>query len=278
MAVASGAVSGARLITRWEYQVRTGLAVFRPDGTLKVGFGGMSMNRADMKNPRPQHQEFALCHHCNRVFVVLPGGICPNCGYPLTATLERFSNNVPPPPSRMRRPGGEGESVMMCRDRLEQLFRSEGVPFQAQTHRPVYTAQEIAKAEDRSGYEVAKVVLAVVDENLVMLVLPAPYRVDLSKLRQALVAGSARLAVEHEFATRFPDCDVGAMPPFGNLYDLKVYVDPALARDTMITFAAGGHEETMTISYQDFERLVRPVLIGFSTPPQAVRIPQTTVA
>lgn len=164
---------------------------------------------------------------------------------------------------------------MTCRARLEQLFHSEGVPFQTQTHRRVYTAQEIAKAEDRSGYEVAKVVLAVVNENLVMLVLPAPHRVDLSKLRQALVAGSARLAVEHEFANRFPDCDVGAMTPFGNLYGLKVYVDPALARDPMITFAAGSHEETMTISYQDFERLVHPVMIGFSSPPQAVRTPQT---
>lgn len=160
---------------------------------------------------------------------------------------------------------------MNCRERLEQWFAAAGVPYEVVTHPPAYTAQQVASLEHRSGYEVAKVVMAAVDGKLVMLVLPAPHRVDLVKLRTALEARTTRLAEEEEFANIFPDCETGAMPPFGNLYGITVYADPALAGDPHLTFNAGTHRETMTISYGDFARLAQPRILDFSTPPVGVR-------
>lgn len=162
---------------------------------------------------------------------------------------------------------------MTCRERLEQWLAAEGVTYDVTSHRTAYTAQDVASAEGLSGYAVAKVVMAAVDDHLVMLVLPAPYRVDLEKVRRDLHADAARLAEEREFANIFPDCDVGAMPPFGSLYGLPVYADESLTRRPRITFNAGSHHETMTIAYADFERLTRPQIVDFSTPPhgQALR-------
>jgi len=158
---------------------------------------------------------------------------------------------------------------MLCRDRLERLFAQEQVSYRVTTHSPAYTAQDIANAEHISGYDVAKVVLAVVDGRLAMLVLPAPYRVDLELLRAGLHADSARLAEEREFADVFGDCETGAMPPFGNLYGVEVYVDPTLGAHREITFNAGSHRETMTIAYADFERLARPRVLALAHSPRA---------
>ncbi len=117
---------------------------------------------------------------------------------------------------------------MSCRERLEQLFREHGVAYEVIRHPEVFTAQEFAAVEHISGYEVAKVVMTAVDQKLVMLVLPAPNRVDLAKLQHALGASVVRLAQEREFANVFPDCEPGAMPPFGNLYGVLVYADQTL--------------------------------------------------
>jgi Ala-tRNA(Pro) deacylase len=97
-----------------------------------------------------------------------------------------------------------------------------------------------------------------------MLALPAPHRADLNKAAVALGAREVRLAHEEEFAAAFPDCEVGAMPPFGNLYDLPVYVDNALAEDETIIFSAGTHTDTISMKYADFERLVKPTVAAFA--------------
>jgi Ala-tRNA(Pro) deacylase len=158
---------------------------------------------------------------------------------------------------------------MVCRDRLERLFVQEKVPYRVMQHSAAYTAQDVANAEHISGYDVAKVVMAVVDARLAMLVLPAPHRVDLELLRAGLRAQTARLAEEREFAEIFGDCEMGAMPPFGNLYGVEVCVDSALAAHGEITFNAGTHRETMTIAYADFVRLVDPRMLDLARSPRA---------
>ncbi|MDR7482299.1 MAG: YbaK/EbsC family protein [Armatimonadota bacterium] len=156
---------------------------------------------------------------------------------------------------------------MQCRERLERMLVEAGVPFRVQPHPLAYTAQEVAAATGMSGYDVAKVVMARVDERLIMLVLPAVYRVDLVRLKEQLRAASVRLAEESEFAYIFPDCEVGAMPPFGQLYGVPVYVDSTLTVDREIMFNAGTHRETIIIAYQDYARLVQPQVLDFIVQP-----------
>jgi Ala-tRNA(Pro) deacylase len=156
---------------------------------------------------------------------------------------------------------------MTCRERLEQYFRENGVRYELTTHPEVYTAQEVAAVQHVPGRLVAKVVMAMVDGALVALVLPAPNRVDFARVKSALGAREARLAREQEFAHVFPDCEVGAMPPFGNLYNVPVVVDQQLTEDPYIVFNAGTHRETMKIAYADFARLVSPRVADFSLKP-----------
>jgi Ala-tRNA(Pro) deacylase len=147
---------------------------------------------------------------------------------------------------------------MACKEKLETYLRENRVPFQMQHHPTAYTAQEVAQAERIPGKMVAKVVIVFAGGKTAMLALPAPYRVDLAKAGTLLGAEDVRLAQESEFSAAFPDCEVGAMPPFGNLYGLPVYVDAALAEDETIVFQAGTHTDTMSVTYTDFERLARP--------------------
>ena len=153
---------------------------------------------------------------------------------------------------------------MNCKERLEAYLRENKVPFQVVHHPLAYTAQEVAAAEHVPGKMLAKVVMVFADGKLVMLALPAPYRVDVNKAAAALGAREVRLAHEEEFAAAFPDCEVGAMPPFGNLYDVPVYADKALAEDKEIVFQAGTHTDTVTMKYADFERLVKPKAADFA--------------
>lgn len=153
---------------------------------------------------------------------------------------------------------------MNSKDKLEAYLRDSKVPFQVQHHPVAYTAQEIAASEHVPGKMLAKVVMVLADGKMVMLALPAPYRVDLAKVSAILGAKEVRLAHEEEFAAAFPDCEVGAMPPFGNLYGLPVYVDKALAEDETIVFQAGTHTDTISMNYADFERLVKPTVAEFA--------------
>jgi Ala-tRNA(Pro) deacylase len=157
-----------------------------------------------------------------------------------------------------------------CRERLETYLREQQVPFRLHHHPPTYTAQETAASEHVPGKMVAKVVMVIADDRLVLLALPAPARVDLDQVGARLGAGRVRLAREDEFAAAFPDCEVGAMPPFGNLYNLPVYVDEALAANETIVFAAGTHTDTMSVRYADFARLVQPTVAALARRPSAV--------
>lgn len=153
---------------------------------------------------------------------------------------------------------------MKCKERLETYLRENQVPYQVQHHPTAYTAQEVAAREHIPGRMLAKVVIVLADGKMTMLTLPAPCRVDFAKAAAVLGVKEVRLAREDEFAAAFPDCSVGAMPPFGNLYDLPVYVDRTLTDDETIVFQAGTHTDTMSIRYADFERLVKPRVADFA--------------
>ena len=153
---------------------------------------------------------------------------------------------------------------MKCKDRLEAYLRENKVPFQVQHHAQAFTAQEIAASEHVPGKMLAKVVMVFAEGKMVMLALPATHRVDLTKAGRVLGAKDVRLAREDEFAAAFPDCEVGAMPPFGNLYDLPVYIDKALAEDETIVFNAGTHTDTISLKYTDYERLAKPTVADFA--------------
>lgn len=147
---------------------------------------------------------------------------------------------------------------MMCLEKLENYLFNHRVPFQVEHHYRAITAQQVAASEHIAGSMMAKVVMAVADGRLVMLVVPASSRVDLDRVALRLRARHVRLAEEREFAPVFLDCEVGAMPPFGHLYGVPVYVDIALVTDEVIVFQAGTHTETIRITYEDFARLVHP--------------------
>ena len=151
-----------------------------------------------------------------------------------------------------------------CRQRLEEYFIRNDVGFAEQHHPKAFTAQEVAASDHVSGRIVAKVVIVWANGRLAMLVVPAPRRVDFDKAATALGASDLRLAEEDEFAGMFPDCEAGAMPPFGNLYGVPVYTDSALAENLNLVLQAGTHTETMGIRFDDYERLVRPVLVDLT--------------
>jgi Ala-tRNA(Pro) deacylase len=158
---------------------------------------------------------------------------------------------------------------MDCKERLETYLREHSVPFEVQHHARAITAQEVAATEHVPGRMFAKVVMVLAEEKMVMLVLPAPHHVNPEKAAQALGIGEVDLADEESFEDTFPDCEVGAMPPFGNLYGVPVYADRSLAEDEMIVFRAGTHTDTMSIRYADSRRLVEPTLTEFADPPSA---------
>lgn len=148
----------------------------------------------------------------------------------------------------------------MLATKLQQFLDDNNVPYVSIPHYAAYTAQEIAAAAHVPGRELAKTVMVKLDGKMAMVVLPATRKLDLDRLRQVSRASSAELASEREFKQQFPDCEPGAMPPFGNLYDMEVYADSALAEDETIAFNAGSHEELTRLAYDDFVRLVQPVV------------------
>jgi Ala-tRNA(Pro) deacylase len=148
-----------------------------------------------------------------------------------------------------------------CRARLEQYLREHQVSYETQHHPLAYTAHEVAASEHVPGKQLAKTVIVITDNHAEMVVVPATCTIQLTRLATALGATRARIAEEQDFADRFPDCEVGAMPPFGNLYGMDVYVDRTLTEDERIVFRAGTHTDTMRIKYADFARLVNPIVI-----------------
>jgi Ala-tRNA(Pro) deacylase len=148
--------------------------------------------------------------------------------------------------------------------KLKEFLDNQKVKYLAISHSAAYTAQEIAASAHVSGYELAKTVIVRLDGKLAMAILPASYKVDLNALKEAARAQQVELAGEQEFRSQFPECELGAMPPFGNLYDMPVYVDQSLTKDDVIAFNAGSHMELIKVSYQDFERLARPTVLKFA--------------
>lgn len=151
---------------------------------------------------------------------------------------------------------------MQGKQRLEGYLRDNGVTFQVRSHPEVFTAQEVAGTEHVPGREVGKVVMVATEDKVAMVVVTAPAKVDLDKVAVALGTKDARLAREEEFEGLFPDCDTGAMPPFGNgtLFDVPVYVDRELSEQDTVAFSACTHTDTVHFAYSDFEKLVRPTV------------------
>ncbi|HOJ05723.1 MAG TPA: YbaK/EbsC family protein [Bacteroidota bacterium] len=151
--------------------------------------------------------------------------------------------------------------------RLKEFLDSHAVRYVVITHSPAFTAQEIAAHAHIPGKELAKTVMVNIDGAMAMAVLPAAFNVDFAAMENELGAMRVELATENEFRDLFPQCELGAMPPFGNLYGLPVYVARKLAEDETIAFNAGTHRELVRLAYKDFERLVQPRVITFAAKP-----------
>ncbi len=148
--------------------------------------------------------------------------------------------------------------------RLETALKDSGVRYEVIHHRVDYQAQQAAIDTDTPTRDFAKTLLVRVDGRYAMAVMPAGQFLSERKLCESLGAGELRLATEEEIAPLCPDAEVGAAPPFGNLYGLDVYVSPLLAEDEEITFNGGSHEAAVRMEYRDFERLVRPRVVPMS--------------
>lgn len=150
-------------------------------------------------------------------------------------------------------------------ERLKRFLESEGVKYVTMSHSQAFTAQEIAASAHIPGKELAKTVMVKIDGDMAMAVLPADDRVDRHLLKQAAGAETVELASESEFKDLFSNCELGAMPPFGNLWGMTVFADERLAEDEEIAFNAGSHSELVRLSWDDFVRLVRPQVVHLTT-------------
>jgi Ala-tRNA(Pro) deacylase len=153
---------------------------------------------------------------------------------------------------------------MECRERLEQYFRENEVPFEVISHEEAYTMQEVAASLHIPGGQIAKVVIVKADGKMAMLVVSSPDRLDFAKVRALLDTKKVRLAKEEEFGDLFPDCEIGGMPPFGNLYGVPVFVDRILSNEADIIFRVGTLQEVMKITYADFAQLAQPIVGEFT--------------
>lgn len=148
--------------------------------------------------------------------------------------------------------------------KLKDFLDQNNIKYVTIRHSLAYTSQEIAASAHIKGKNLAKTVLVKINGKMAMAVLPATHKVDFDLFKKAIGYENVRLANEQEFLDKFPECEVGAMPPFGNLYNMEVYVDEALSEDKEIAFNAGTHVELIQMSYEDFERLVQPKKIKFA--------------
>lgn len=146
---------------------------------------------------------------------------------------------------------------------LKNYLDQNQVSYEVTTHPEAYTSQEVAAALHKSGKRLAKVVMVKAGDQLVMCVLPAHELIDIGRLENILGSKQVRLATEEEFKDLFPDCDVGAMPPFGHLYNVPVYLDERLAEYDKFYFEAGSHTEIVTMSMDDYRRMVSPQIALF---------------
>ena len=153
--------------------------------------------------------------------------------------------------------------------KLKAFLDENKVKYISIQHSSAYTAQEIAAIAHIPGKDLAKTVIIKIDGKMAMAVLPASYKVSFDNLKSALGVNEVRLAYEQEFMDKFPDCEIGAMPPFGNIYGLEVFVAESLAEEEEIDFNACNHTELIKMSFSDFEKLVKPKRIKFSVASKA---------
>ncbi len=149
--------------------------------------------------------------------------------------------------------------------KMKEFLDRENVKYVTITHSPAYTAQEVAQSAHIKGKDLAKVVIVELDGKMAMAVLPANRKIVLQDLREVTGSEEVKFASEDEFKARFPDCETGAMPPFGNLYGMDVYLAEALTGNEEIAFNAGSHTEVVKVPFRDFERLVQPKVVSFTT-------------
>ena len=149
----------------------------------------------------------------------------------------------------------------MPAEKLKSFLDENAVKYVTIRHSPAYTASEIAQSAHIPGRELAKTVMVKVGNDLAMVVLPASQRVDTARVSQVAGGENVVLAKEEEFRARFPGCEVGAMPPFGNLYGMKVFLSPRLAKDEEIAFNAGSHTELIRLRYDDYERMEKSAIV-----------------
>jgi Ala-tRNA(Pro) deacylase len=149
--------------------------------------------------------------------------------------------------------------------KLKQYLDNEGIKYVSLIHSTAYTAQEVAATTHISGKEMAKTVIVELDGEMAMAVLPANRKIVLQDLREVTGCDQVKFASEDDFKRMFPDCETGAMPPFGNLYGMEVYIAESLTQNDEIAFNAGTHTEVIKMRYADFERLVHPRVVSFTT-------------
>lgn len=147
---------------------------------------------------------------------------------------------------------------------LDEFLNSRQVPFEKMSHRPAYTANRVAQTLHVPGREMAKSVLLRTDRGYVLAVLPATHRVDLEEIRSELGEDHIAMATEDDMCQVFPDCERGAMPPFGSMYHVPTIVDDTLAADDEIVFEGQNHEEAIRMSYRDYEAVEHPRRMHFA--------------
>lgn len=149
--------------------------------------------------------------------------------------------------------------------RLKEFLDREGVKYISISHSPAYTSQEVAESAHIKGRGFAKTVIVALDGELAMAVLPANRKIVLQDLRDVTGSDRVKFATEETFKEHFPGCETGAMPPFGNLFEMEVFVAESLTHEYEIAFNAGSHTEVIKMAYSDFERLVQPQVLNFTT-------------
>ena len=149
--------------------------------------------------------------------------------------------------------------------KLKEFLDKEKIKYVSIVHSPAYTAQEVAASAHITGRELAKTVIVQLDGEMAMAVLPTNRKIVLQDLREVTGSDQVKFVAEEEFKKKFPDCETGAMPPFGNLYGMEVYAAASLSQNEQIAFNAGSHTEVIKLAYSDFERLVKPKVVSFTT-------------
>jgi Ala-tRNA(Pro) deacylase len=152
----------------------------------------------------------------------------------------------------------------MILKKLIEFLDDNHVRYVNLTHSAAFTAQDVAQSAHISGKEMAKTVIVWMDGAMGMVVLPASSMIDFNKLKELSGAKNIELASETEFKDRFSECEVGAMPPFGIMFNIRVFVDKTLSEDQEIAFNAGSHKELIRMRYADYEALVKPVIGSFA--------------